>query len=934
VSTDPVVKFLGARAASGRSLDLLGLREEDVSPEGVIQALQARLGVVQMHAEARTPQADEVRLALHAAAATLLNVALRQAMPRERPSEMEAGEGSPAEVSGELRAASRLALEADALVAIGLAGGWNQRALDALLMSAHARGLTAEDVAEALESLEAPGRGPGGGDRKVEKRVAAAAVGPKVAGKPAYAEARPSAFELSAEEVAAQTRRRLKVLGLVMVGIGVGIFAVGISVAIIVRALTRPTNAVPGPPVVVLEEPVRKPEPEKVPAAREGSRESAPVVSAEDIRRELLASGGLLASDASGAAARFEGAVRAAAGSWSSWSVGETAAVLDAVIEYLYQASGNSSIAKRAVESLSAPVVRLASGGMVPANEMLGSAWSAGVLCRVLRERDLPQMVLGPARLTLAAAVPAIAADAEMSFASGVRGALAVLADRLAASPTVEGWTSWIAGVSAVEGAEGTARAAAVCRAIEGVLLGGPDPSQNKATFDSITVLAASLAWRPEESSRAWLLRWFDMPQVTVGDLNAVTLALATRTSAPGVDSTMVVSSSAGFDDRTRVRAAYAKAWSLTGTKDRGAVVAAWKERAEVMLAERQAEGAGADDSARLARAVRLSRLSEAAGLLWAGEHAKAEQVLTELGGEATAPRGAAGAGGQQGVLGEQNDGAWAVRYLSSMANIPIRQKMLKQALAAPWLTAVECEVVMSEALRGTPVAVRSAARDVVKRHSALPQMVNAMLESVPSLAATPENAELAQGMVVSALPGVRDPKWRMGVRRALIERLLELVAGRGELAAMDDQASKLAASYDQRLASYGGGETSGAAGSGSLLDLASRLRQRLERDAERAMPTGREAQSLASLRRKHAGRVSVAKGVVQRFAAEQFSAVELYGYVLSAESPTQAEDVARVLAEFSAARRSAESVLGQIEAAEAAMAKLWRVRLVEGGGA
>ena len=162
MSTDPVVKFLGARAASGRSLDLLGLREEDVSPEGVIQALQARLGVVQMHAEARTPQADEVRLALHAAAATLLNVALRQAMPRERPSEMEAGEGSPAEVSGELRAASRLALEADALVAIGLAGGWNQRALDALLMSAHARGLTAEDVAEALESLEAPGRGPGG----------------------------------------------------------------------------------------------------------------------------------------------------------------------------------------------------------------------------------------------------------------------------------------------------------------------------------------------------------------------------------------------------------------------------------------------------------------------------------------------------------------------------------------------------------------------------------------------------------------------------------------------------------------------------------------------------------------------------------------------------------------------------------------------------
>jgi hypothetical protein len=927
MSADPVVKFLGARAASGRALDLLGLREDEVSPERVIAALQARLGVVQMHAEARTPQADEVRLALHAAAATLLNAAGREAI-REGPAVVgteRAGEAAAASgVTGEFRGASRLALEADALIAIGLAGGWNQRSLDALLMSAHARGLTAEDVAEALESLEAPGRRAGASEGSGVRRVTP--TGPKAAVKGVE---RPKTFELSAEEVAAQTRRRLKVLGLVMVGIGVGIFVVGISAAIVLRAWLRPsTPAVPEVVAVRPVEPAR--EPEKAAAAPSPARERTSVESAEDIRRELLASGGMVASDAGGAAARFEGAVRAASGSWSGWSVGETAAVLDAVIEYLYQASGNSSIAKRAVEALSGPVVRLASGGAVSSGELLPAAWSAGVLCRVLRERDLPQMVLGPARLTLAAAVPSLGTDGEMSFAAGARGALAVLADRLASSPTVEGWTSWVAGVTAVEGSEGTGRAGAVCRGIEGLLLGGPDPSQNKAAFDSITVLSASLTWRAEESSRAWLLRWFDMPQVTVGDLNAVTLALATRTSAPGVDSTMVVATSAGFDDRTRVRAAYAKAWALTGTKDRGAVVNAWKERAAEMLAE----SGGADDASRLGRAVRLSRLSEAAGLLWAGEHAKAEQIITELG----VPAGGGGAGraaaNRSGILGEQNDGAWAVRYLSSMANIPVRQEMLKQALAAPWLTAVECEIVMLEALRGTPVAVRSAARDVVKRHSALPQMVNAMLEQTPSLAASAENAELVQGMVMSALPAVRDPKWRMGVRRALIERLLELVAGRGDLAAMDDEASKLAASYDQRLASYGGGESSGATGSASLLDLASRLRQRLERDAERALPTGREASTLASLRRRHAGRVSVSNGVVQRFAAEQFSAVEMYGYVLSSESPTHAEEVARVLAEFAAARRAADSVLTQIEAAEAAMVRLWRVRLVEGGGA
>ncbi|MDX2147741.1 MAG: hypothetical protein SFZ23_09495 [Planctomycetota bacterium] len=74
----PLQKFLGVRTLEAGPFSVLGLDPLMTQDADVLSALQARLGVVSAHPLSQTPEADEVRLALHAAAAQLLNRGVRE----------------------------------------------------------------------------------------------------------------------------------------------------------------------------------------------------------------------------------------------------------------------------------------------------------------------------------------------------------------------------------------------------------------------------------------------------------------------------------------------------------------------------------------------------------------------------------------------------------------------------------------------------------------------------------------------------------------------------------------------------------------------------------------------------------------------------------------------------------------------------------------
>src|ERR1051326_5005477 len=74
----PVIRFLGQEEASGGPFALLGLSPQSCTDELVLSALDRQIERIDHHAECDTPEADEVRLALHAAAAQLLDPIVRR----------------------------------------------------------------------------------------------------------------------------------------------------------------------------------------------------------------------------------------------------------------------------------------------------------------------------------------------------------------------------------------------------------------------------------------------------------------------------------------------------------------------------------------------------------------------------------------------------------------------------------------------------------------------------------------------------------------------------------------------------------------------------------------------------------------------------------------------------------------------------------------
>src|SRR5262249_12112429 len=115
------------------------------------------------HPECDTPEGDEVRLALHAAAAQLLDPVVRRHLIAKWT-----GQRMPAPVPRKVpvRAPARTAefstklLEADAILTLGLFGGWNQRSLRGLRHRAPAGGVSTARAAQTLPTLPRRRRGP------------------------------------------------------------------------------------------------------------------------------------------------------------------------------------------------------------------------------------------------------------------------------------------------------------------------------------------------------------------------------------------------------------------------------------------------------------------------------------------------------------------------------------------------------------------------------------------------------------------------------------------------------------------------------------------------------------------------------------------------------------------------------------------------------
>ncbi len=970
----PIERFLGPHAASGGPFALLGLAPEDCSEELVLLQLDRQLARVAAHPDAGTPDAEEIRMALHAAAARLLE----RSGPVARASHVP----TPGHSAGQV------AMQHAILTTLAQFGGWNSESMHRLMLIAQMQSLSPSDLVSSIQLVTR--RRP---HAPTPSTPPAAASAPDHAAPPAprqdgREEARqdspspapvlmppplPEPMPAPTREPMASTHELREIApdpGAVAVRrlvMGVAI-ALGVLIALLAVALTLVGPKKPAPPPGAAQThapdaqdtkpsmrsaaplfpttrggttPTTGPEsegplPDEPPPLPEVPRDFAPTLA--KLRDPALTAN----------TEQLHAALDELSLAWIRASPDQLAAAQNSVVEILYRlgsAPDGAAAVAHALRALDGVLARPVPAGSVPP-----AAWSAGLAARLTRERDLPASITREVqRVMLSTHLRGLSASGA-DFAGGGAALLASLIELLlpefeiakAEDPALvrSRWQAWSECVGALPLAT-TEKDRLITTALDALLKRGPEPTRDRGAYDAIAILAARVSWEEAGDSRVALIDWFDAEDVTSADLNPVTNAVVTLAKASGTDISFVLPSSAGELQRTEIRDRFRLAWSIEDPVDRRAQSKDWADAARLELT-RTPDG---PPEARFARAVLLSRLNEAAGAIWAGDIPRLTDVnrdIDRLASSVSTPGSGFIPTPEPSEVGPAED-SWLVKYLAAQYNVPARRQLLAQyTLGDPRLRTAEAGVIVNEAFRGAPAEVRILAGEVARRNVADPAFVSAMLEALPTVPLTTTNVELISDAVSTRLPSTKDPAWRLSARRALVERLLQLVAGAGRARALDEIADLLAESYHNRARHAGAIPRPAAAPPPAdptapepvapqpppVEASAQLLRQHWQTEAARRTPTGRETTTLAQLDSTRSARRRLASGRVQQFAAEQVSLAELMGYVVASERPARREKVAAILDSLAAARRSARHISAQLEAAEHAMLGLWLIRL------
>jgi len=453
-----------------------------------------------------------------------------------------------------------------------------------------------------------------------------------------------------------------------------------------------------------------------------------------------------------------------------------------------------------------------------------------------------------------------------------------------------------------------------------------PGPERRQA----IGLLAESLDWS-DGASRAWLLSVMDDTRsVPTGAINAITETLATRTGAEGVDLTMVLSADASDLDRASMRDRYAKEWAFSEGGPSGLTERLLVARDELDRAELASGPVG-----ELALATALARWNAAAAMAWRRDDAGAERLLAGL-AQPVATVLETADGIDPGALSRtaERRPAWARDYLAAGSHGPKRLELLGQlGRRSGGVSMVEAEVLVSEAVRGSPREVRDRAASLVRGFAGEVTVVNALLEQAHRMPETDRNTDLVRDVTGTPLPDEDDPDWHAAVRRALSGTLLEMLGGVGDGAAIDALAAMLASALADELGA------SDPATASDPLGAARALSDRWERRAQRGAGAGIDVSASmerlepAAIARELGARLSVAQGPIQRFAAQQRTLVDWMALAVLSETGgtgPAATRIGRVLEQVAERRRRASTAFGQIRAAEEARAELWQIRMEE----
>lgn len=459
--------------------------------------------------------------------------------------------------------------------------------------------------------------------------------------------------------------------------------------------------------------------------------------------------------------------------------------------------------------------------------------------------------------------------------------------------------------------------------ALEQMVRGGPDPLSSKPMHDSLAEVAGRLTWSAQSAARARLMAWFDERGISTVRLGIVTAAISQRSGAEGIDLTMALSSSADQTSRQEMRARYAEAWKLTNALP-PASRQEWLARLGGLSAKVDSDAGRLFVAAAAADANRYF-FTGFSGTMQPSEPLIPETIAAMI-----------NAASNPGLLpnsmsynvrdGAQLAESWGIRYFAER-NAAVRVELVRQLESRGPLDPVDADALLDAAVFGGSSELRNAAGRAAAKRSSEALVMTSLLEVLPRMNRSRASAELVALMTLRQLPDPESPEYALASRRAVIERLTDLLAMAMPIADVESQATRLAEMY-RATANGLGANVAVLSPDGFAGDLPAEAAEltfnRLRSRGLLLSPPAEVQLTLQQVETLAAARAAAAATPIRRFAAWQSSLLELTALLVASDRPACAKAVREVLDETADRRRKATGIAQQIMHTEMAMTRIW----------
>ncbi|MFT5422398.1 MAG: hypothetical protein ACI89L_000155 [Phycisphaerales bacterium] len=755
---DPLAMFFKL-PSDASPVAVLGLRAGHVSDDDIIVARARRLEIVDQHPLSGTPDADEARLAVHTAAARLLQQA---AMHRTQP---------PAEGSGVLpRPQPRLgvpqaaaALDRETLLLVGLAGGWSPRVLTRLAAIAITRGLGTKDaIAAAMRLASKPNGSP---------------AGPRISPAPRPVQPSAQSFEPQAtpQDQAAQGQvltdedlleNWLKTVLVIAgsVGVTLAILVVGAVWALSTLNSSKAT-ATEGTGEVAVTTPAPS---DRIAPPREN------VYNADLVLYELTAAESLAQTKRSlQAVSRVDAALGHWLGQWPAHPPGSWRRVLEKLVPLIERIrtdpAGDTALATVLARSSPDP------GQPLRAEDVPRQVALAAVLASLgpAPESKVSAALTDTWRSRTPYAVPTGATPAAKEALRAVaRGHLA---------RTPEAYDAW------ARCAQGISRI--VAESPESLLLAGASdllgriepPTEGER--DAIRAMTERLDWRSGSTARAWLLARLNDRTVHAARIATAVNTLAQSTSAPGIPTSLNLDTAASWDDRYQMSRTLADVWGLRVSINRDLFIRDWLERADALLDEPRPT----TDQQTISRLGDLAYLNTAAAFGLLGQNETAVSSLSRSSSRQTRFEPLS-------PLFSRVGESPLTHAAGQGDNDALLQRLgvIKDFGAS--LSHADAATLAELAFRGRNEVVRTAASDALRPIAISPEIILATLETSPLITDTATNRSLLTLVAGDSVEPAPGQSWGDALHLALARSLLSRTTS--PAAVIDDTARRVREAY------------------------------------------------------------------------------------------------------------------------------------------